>query len=386
MEIPDNCDIPLQTTKMLNPKASPAANEFRSDTFTTPTPSMLAAMTTASFGDDVYQEDPTTVNFQKEIARLTGMEDALFMLSGTMGNQIGVRVHLNQPPHSVLCDYRAHVYAEEGSGLAVLSQAMVTPVHPANGLFLTLDDVKKWTVLGDDIHTAPTKVISLEVTIGGVVTPIEEIKRISEFAHAHNIKVHCDGARLWNASAATGHSLADYCQHFDTVSMCISKGLGAPVGGVLASTEHNIKRARWLRKQMGGGIRQAGVLTAPALVALKEVWPTMQETHEKTKKLEKDLEALGVVPQIPVDTNFFFIDAKRSNVDMGILLEQCENFNVKLMDERIALHHQISDEAIENLKAAIAETVRLTKALPPDHIPKVPSGGYGSTSKMNEYS
>ena len=385
-EIPDNCDIVLQSTKMLNPKASPAANEFRSDTFTTPTPSMLAAMTTASFGDDVYQEDPTTIKFQKEIAQLTGMEDALFMLSGTMGNQIGVRVHLNQPPHSVLCDYRAHVYAEEGSGLAVLSQAMVTPVHPANGLYLTLDDVKKWTVLGDDIHTAPTKVISLEVTIGGVVTPMEEIKRISDFAHAHDIKIHCDGARLWNASAATGHSLADYCQHFDTVSMCVSKGLGAPIGGVIASTEYNIKRARWLRKQMGGGIRQAGVLTAPALVALEEVWPTMKETHDKTKKLENDLAALGVVPQIPVDTNFFFIDAKKSSVDMGILLEQCEKFNVKLMDERIALHHQISDEAIENLKAAIAETVKLTRALPPDHIPKIPSGGYGSTSKMNEYS
>ncbi|KAJ5143139.1 uncharacterized protein N7515_001926 [Penicillium bovifimosum] len=372
---------------MLNkPLSSPAANEFRSDTFTTPTPSMLAAMTNASFGDDVYQEDPTTIEFQNEIARLTGMEDALFMLSGTMGNQIAIRVLLSQPPHSVLCDYRAHVYAEEGSGLAVLAQAMVTPVHPANGTYLTLDDVKKWTVLGDDIHTAPTKVISLEVTIGGVVTPMEEIKAISEFARAHDIKVHCDGARLWNASAATGYSLDEYCQYFDTVSMCVSKGLGAPVGGVLASTSYNIKRARWLRKQQGGGIRQAGVLTAPALVALEEVWPTMKETHEKTKKLERDLAAIGVVPQIPVHTNFFFIDAKKSNVDMEILLEQCVSYNVKLMDERIALHHQISDEAIEDLKAAIAETVRLTKNLPRGHATKVPAGGYGSTSKMNEYS
>jgi threonine aldolase len=366
--------------------SSPAANDFRSDTFTTPTPSMLAAMMNASFGDDVYQEDHITTEFQREIARLTGMEDALFMLSGTMGNQIGVRVHLNQPPHSVLCDYRAHVYAEEGSGLAVLSQAIVTPVHPANGIYLTFDDVKKWAVLGDDIHTAPTKVISLEMTIGGVLTPIEEIQKISEFARAHDIKVHCDGARLWNASAAIGHSLADYCQYFDTVSMCVSKGLGAPVGGVLASTERNIKRARWLRKQQGGGIRQAGVLTAPALVALKEVWPTMKDTHAKTKKLEKDLAAMGVVPQIPVDTNFYFIDAKKSHVDMGILLEQCEKFNVKLMDERIALHHQISDEAIENLTAAIAAAIQISKTLPSDYISQVPSGGYNITSKMNEYS
>ncbi|CAL5866822.1 uncharacterized protein PFLUO_LOCUS1033 [Penicillium psychrofluorescens] len=347
---------------------------------------MLEAMANATMGDDVYEEDSTTTEFQREIARLTGMEDAIFMLSGTMGNQIGVRVHLNQPPHSVLCDYRAHVYAEEGSGLAVLSQAMVTPVHPANGIYLTLKDVKKWVILGDDIHTAPTKVISLELTIGGVLTPMEEIQKISEFAHANDIKVHCDGARLWNASAASGYSLADYCKYFDTVSMCVSKGLGAPIGGVLASTKSNIKQARWLRKQQGGGIRQAGVLTSAAMVALKEVWPTMKQTHEKAKKLETDLAALGVVPQIPVDTNFFFIDAGRSKIEMGVLLEQCKKFDVKLMDERIALHHQISDEAIENLKAAIAEAVKITKDLPPGYVSKVQPAGYGGTSKMNEYS
>jgi threonine aldolase len=375
-----------QNGNMSGSESSRTANEFRSDTFTTPTPSMLHAMANATFGDDVYDEDRTTTEFQNEIARLTGMEAASFMLSGTMGNQIGVRLHLNQPPHSVLCDYRAHVYAEEACGLAVLSQAMVTPVHPANGLYLTLDDVKKWVILGDDIHTAPTKVIGLEVTIGGVLTPLEEIKKISEFAHANDIKVHCDGARLWNASAASGHSLADYCQYFDSVSMCISKGLGAPVGGVLASTKKNIKQAKWLKKQQGGGIRQAGVLTSAAMVALKEIWPTMKETHEKTKQLERDLKKLGVVPQIPVDTNFYFIDAARSNIDMGVLVEQCEKFNVKLMDERIAMHHQITDEAIENLKAAIAETVRITKSLPPGYVSKYQTNGYGSTSKMNEYS
>ncbi|BCS25194.1 threonine aldolase family protein [Aspergillus puulaauensis] len=365
---------------------SPAHNDFRSDTFTTPTPSMLTAMTTATFGDDVYTEDPTTNEFQAEVARLTGMESALFMLSGTMGNQIGVRIHLAQPPHSVLCDYRAHVYAEEGSGLAVLSQAMVTPVHPRNGLYMTLEDVARWAVLGDDIHTAPTRVVSIELTIGGVLTPIEEIKRISEFAMGHGIKVHCDGARLWNASAATGLALSEYCQYFDSVSMCVSKGLGAPVGGVLATTSEGIKRARWLRKQMGGGIRQAGVLTAAALVGIREVWPTMAQTHLKMKKLELDLKELGVVPQIPVDTNFFFIDAETSRLDMGVLLEQCEKAGVKLMDERIAMHHQISDHAIESLKTAIAQAVKITKDLPAGYVSKVQKGGYGSTSKMNEWS
>ncbi|KAL2817652.1 pyridoxal phosphate-dependent transferase [Aspergillus granulosus] len=362
---------------------SSAHNDFRSDTFTTPTPSMLAAMTSASFGDDVYTEDHTTNEFQSEIARLTGKEDALFMLSGTMGNQIGIRIHLASPPHSVLCDYRAHVYAEEGSGLAVLSQAMVTPVHPANGLYLTREDVERWIVLGEDIHIAPTRVISLELTIGGVVTPIEEIRKISEFARENGIAVHCDGARLWNASAATGVSLAEYCQWFDSVSMCVSKGLGAPIGGVLATTAEGIKKARWLRKQIGGGIRQAGVLTAPALVGVREIWPTMTETHAKTKRLEADLSEMGVVPQIPVDTNFIFIDTGRSGIDMGVLLEQCEKFGVKLMDERIAMHHQISDQAIESLKRALAEALRITKELPEGYVSKVKKGGYGTLNVTN---
>lgn len=372
--------------KMDQPRISPAHNDFRSDTFTTPTPAMLDAMANASFGDDVYQEDDATTSFQAEIARITGMEDALFMLSGTMGNQIGIRLHLGVPPHSVLCDYRAHVYAEEGSGLAVLSQAMVTPVHPANGTYLTFDDVRRWVTLGDDIHTAPTKVISLEIPIGGVLTPMEEIQRISEFARANDIRVHCDGARLWNASASSGHSIAEYCKWFDSVSMCVSKGLGAPVGGVLASTRDNIKRARWLRKQQGGGIRQAGVLSAAAMVALEEVWPTIPATHRKMQTLAADLAAMGVVAQIPVETNLFFIDATRSGIDMAVLLAQCKELGVKLMDERIALHHQISGESLEALKTAVKRTVALAKTSPPIGSVKGPMAGYGSTAKMNEYS
>ncbi|KAF4122247.1 threonine aldolase [Geosmithia morbida] len=359
---------------------SRAANDFRSDTFTTPTPAMLEAMANATFGDDVFGEDETTNGFQDDISRLTGMEDALFMLSGTMGNQIGVRIHLAQPPHSILCDHRAHVYASEGSGLAVLSQAMVMPVHPKNGLYLTAEDVERSAILGDDIHIAPTKVICLELTIGGVLTPLEEIEAIAKFARANGIKIHCDGARLWNASAASGHSLSDYCQYFDSVSMCVSKGLGAPVGGVLASTKSGIRQARWLRKQQGGGIRQAGVLTAAARVALEQVWPTMKETHQKAKRLESDLAKLGVVPQLPVDTNFFFIDAEKSAINMPVLLEKCKKHGVKLEGQRIALHHQITNESIDKLKAAIAEAVDETRSLPKDGTEPTLSRGYLSNT------
>ena len=167
--------------------------------------------------------------------------------------------------------------------------------------------------------------------------------------------------------------------------MCVSKGLGCPVGGVLAGTKTNIKQARWLRKQQGGGIRQAGVLTSAALVALKEVWPTMEVTHQKAKKLEKDLARLGVVPQIPVDTNFFFIDAEKSGVNMAVLLDLCKKHDVKLQDERISLHHQISDAAIERLKTAIAEAVEVSREQPPTQISSSVLGGYASSSRMNEY-
>ncbi|EEH36186.2 threonine aldolase [Paracoccidioides lutzii Pb01] len=240
---------------MASSKPCRAAHDFRSDTFTTPTPAMLDAMVNATFGDGVYEKDHTTIEFQNEITRLTGVEDALHGQSNWGSS--------SPRPASTLDSVRlsAYVYAEEGSGLAILSQAMVTPVHPANGIYLTLADVKLWVVLGDDVHAAPTKVHQ---------------------SRNYRGEIHCDGARLWNASVASGHSLANYCQYFDSVSMCVSKGLGAPIGGVLASTKASVKHARWLRKQQ----------------------------------------------------------------------EQCQKFSLKLMDERIALLNQISDEAIENLKAA----------------------------------
>lgn len=343
---------------------------------------MLKAMTCATFGDSVYQEDETTNNFEAKIAKLAGKEAGLFCVSGTMSNQLAIRTHLGTPPHSVLCDYRAHIYTAEAAGLAVLSQAMVTPVRPRNGVYLTVQDIQENVLLGDDIHQAPTKVISLENTLGGTLMPVDEIEKIYNFAKANGLKMHMDGARLWNASIATGISIDEYAKYFDTVSLCLSKGLGAPIGSILVGTKKNIVQANWLKKQAGGGIRQSGLLTSAANVAVEEIWPTMAITHAKTAKLAKDLEALGIHPQIPVQTNFIFMDAERAGLDMDIFKQEAAKHNVKVLGERLVLHHQTADSAIESLLAAISSALQLSKKSIQDKS-KTPAVSVYSRQRMN---
>lgn len=325
---------------------------------------MLKSMMTASQGDDVYEEDLDVNSLQARVAKIAGKEAGAFMTSGTMSNQVAIRCHLYQPPHSILCDYRAHVYTCEAAGLAILSQAMVTPVIPANGVYLTLEDVQSHIIDYDDIHVAPTKLISLENTLGGSIMPIEEIKRISEYARAKGVKMHVDGARLWHASAATGISMSEYCQYFDSISLCMSKGMGAPIGSVLVGDAKFIQKAKWIRKQQGGGIRQAGLLAAAANVAIDEVWPTMVETHSCTKSTAQFLsEEYGIKFEIPIDTNFIFLDAKRSGLDIKLFLEEGAKRELKLLDNRLVFHHQICDDAVKQLKESVKVAIERSRAI-----------------------
>lgn len=342
---------------------SPAHNDFRSDTFTTITPSMMNAMTKATLGDSVYGEDETTSQFEQKIATLAGKESGLYVVSGTLSNQIGIRTHLYQPPYSILCDYRAHVYTSEAAGLAILSQAMVTPVIPSNGVYLTLEDIQNHVILGDDVHSAPTKLISLENTLGGTIMPIEEMKRISEWAWANGINMHLDGARLWNASAETGIGIEEYGKSFDSMSLCISKGLGAPVGSVLVGKKQFIKKAEWFRKQQGGGIRQAGPLAAAATVAVDEIWPTMKSTHKQAQRLANELTNMGCEFMAPVQTNFIFVDLKKSGLNLEAVEQACEKYNVKVWAPRVALHHQITDESVDNVIAAFKQAKEESKGV-----------------------
>ncbi|GME72777.1 unnamed protein product [[Candida] boidinii] len=307
-------------------------NEFRSDTFTVPTQSMIASVAFATFGDSVYKEDQDTLDLESKVARLTGKESALFCSSGTMSNQIGLRAHLFQPPHRILCDYRGHVYAHEAGGLATLCQAMVTPVIPSNGLYLTLEDIIDNYIPDDgDIHMAPTKVVSLENTIHGIITPLEEIERISYWCKENNVKLHLDGARLWNASAETGISMFEYCKFFDSVSLCLSKSLGAPFGSILVGEKKFIEKANHFKKQNGGGIRQAGMMAKMASIAIDENFSKIKLAHSFAKDVARFCESNGIALECPAHTNFVFLDPKKVKINPSVFKQIAEKNNVKIL-------------------------------------------------------
>ncbi|KAI0109639.1 pyridoxal phosphate-dependent transferase [Nemania sp. FL0031] len=336
-----------------------AAFDFRSDTMTTPTLAMLNAIQTTTLLDDVFQEDPTTLDLEAHVAALAGKEAGLFVLSGTMGNQIALRSLLTQPPHSVLCDRDSHIVKYEAGGVATLSGALLTAVQPSNGRYLTLEDVKQNVIISDDVHACPTRVISLENTLGGMVMPLSEVRRISSFAREHGILMHCDGARLWEVVASGAGSLADFCACFDTVSLCFSKGLGAPIGSIVVGSEKLIKQGRWVRKSIGGGLRQAGVVTAAARVAVDVTFGKdsngqgglLKATHANARRVEKMWTDLGGRLTHPVETNMCWLDLE----SLGCSVERFEQLGreagLKIMGNRLITHYQIGEEAIQKLAA-----------------------------------
>ncbi|KAK0731517.1 pyridoxal phosphate-dependent transferase [Lasiosphaeris hirsuta] len=323
--------------------------DLRSDTMTTPTSSMLAAIQSCSLLDDVFNEDPTTIDLEAHCAALTGKEAGLFVLSGTMGNQLALRSLLTQPPHGVLCDYRSHIVKYEAGGVSSLTGATLKPVVPKNGIYLTLEDVKANAYLDDDVHTCPTRVISLENTLNGMIMPLEEVKRISAFAHEHDIKLHCDGARLWEAVASGAGSLAEFASYFDTVSLCFSKGLGAPIGSILVGTKALIKHARWVRKSIGGGLRQPGLVTAPARVAIDETFGKgpngegglLRGTHVLAKEVAKIWTDLGGKLEYPVHTNMVWLDLNDAKCPGARIEELGKEVGLRFMENRLVIHFQI---------------------------------------------
>ncbi|RPA91999.1 beta-eliminating lyase [Choiromyces venosus 120613-1] len=335
---------------------SPAEFDFRSDTFTTPTRSMLASIGSINLGDDVYSECTTTQSLESRIASLLDKPSALFVLSGTMGNQLAMRALLVQPPHSILLDSRSHIQLHEAGGIASLSQAVTVPVPPSNGKYLTLEDVQKHVILGNDVHFAPTRVISLENTINGVIMPVEEVRRIGQWAKAEGIKVHLDGARLWNACSVPEPSaelLSEYAKHVDSLSVCFSKSLGAPVGSCMAADERTVASARHMRKAIGGGIRQAGILTAMARVGLEEVFfgGKLARANAFAKSLEEEWIKLGGSVTLPVDTNMLWLDLRARGIDDAVWKGAIEEVGgVRMWGDRIVCHYQNSQEAVEKVK------------------------------------
>lgn len=364
----NNIYIEQMTDMELPPVYISAANDLRSDTFTTPTPQMVEAALSASVGDAVYGEDVDTAKLEQYVAKLAGKEAGLFCVSGTLSNQIALRTHLYQPPYSILCDYRAHVYTHEAAGLAILSQAMVVPVIPSNGDYLTLEDIKARYIPDDgDIHGAPTKVISLENTLHGIVYPLEELIRIKAWCMENGLKLHCDGARIWNASVQAGVPMKQYGEIFDSISICLSKSIGAPMGSVLVGSLKFIKKANHFRKQQGGGVRQSGMMARMALVAIEDNWKDrLLRSHSLAHNLAKYCNEIGVPLESPADTNFVFIDLRKAKIDPDVLVKKGLKYNVKLMGGRISFHYQVSDDTFEKVKQAIFEANEYAKLHPCD--------------------
>ena len=283
--------------------------ELRSDTFTKPGPGMLAAMQRAETGDDVFGEDPTVNRLEAYVAELFGMEAALFCPSGTMTNQIAIRCH-TRPGDEVICDSLAHVYIYEGGGMASNSQAQARPLVAPRGL---LDAAQVEAAINpDDIHKAPTRLVCLENTSnrgGGSCYKQEAMDAIAAVCRRNALALHLDGARIFNAIVARGEDPRYYGKTFDSISVCLSKGLGAPVGSVLLGQRDWIKQARRIRKVFGGGMRQAGFLAAAGLYALENNVERLREDHRHAAMLAETLKGLPWVAAVHApETNIVLFD------------------------------------------------------------------------------
>ncbi|MCO5611634.1 hypothetical protein L7F22_065888 [Adiantum nelumboides] len=282
--------------------------------------------------------------------------------SGTLSNQLCLRTWLLQPPYAVICDHRAHIHRHEAGGVAYHSGAAVELIQPSNGAYLRWVDIEPQIALDDgDVHAAPTKIVSLENTLQGTILPQDEIltirKGLDELrAQGHDIKLHIDGARLWNVSAATGKSMKELCEPFDSVSLCFSKGLGAPIGSMMLGPQALIRKAHHFRKLFGAGMRQSGFIAAAARVALTSHFHKLAYTHELARWTANALEQLGVRITMPVDTNMVFIDTTPLGFDARTLVERAQaERGIKLGGARLVVHHQIVPETMSDLVQIVAQ-------------------------------
>ncbi len=278
--------------------------DLRSDTVTRPTPAMLEAMLHAPLGDDVFGEDPTINALQEYAANLFGMEEALFCSSGTQTNQIGIKLH-TQPGDEVICDALSHIYLYEGGGIAFNSGASVRLLHGNYGRF-TAAELRK-NINDDNVHFPSSKLVSIENTVnkgGGACWDFQELKAIKAVCQENKLAFHLDGARLFNALVAKNETPKQYGELFDTISICLSKGLGAPVGSLLLGSKEHIYKARRIRKVMGGGMRQAGILAAAGLYALQNNVERLAIDHQHATQVASVLNELNWVEKVyPVETN-----------------------------------------------------------------------------------
>ncbi|MDQ6755697.1 MAG: beta-eliminating lyase-related protein [Bacteroidota bacterium] len=326
--------------------------DYRSDTFTKPTPGMLQAMFSAEVGDDVFGEDPSVNKLENLSAEMFGMEAGLFCPSGTMTNQIAIKCH-TQPGDEVICDKVSHVYIYEGGGIAFNSGAQVKPISGERGI-INADQVIE-SINPDDVHKARTSLVSLENTAnrgGGSYYDFAEIQKIKEVCLTNNLKLHLDGARLFNALVARKENPKQYGEIFDSISICLSKGLGTPIGSVLLGKSHFIKQARRVRKVFGGGMRQAGFMAAAGIYALEHHIERLEIDHIHAKLVaEALLKKSFVGKMLPVETNIIIFEVIDSYKAKS-LADEFKKYDIKVhpispTQIRMVFHLDISEQMIK---------------------------------------
>jgi threonine aldolase len=322
--------------------------DLRSDTVTRPTPEMLQAMVAAEVGDDVFSEDPTTNAFEKRVAEMFGQEAGLFVPSGVMSNQLCVNT-LSSPGDEIILDEKAHIFNYESTSAAMISGVQLRPVKGHRGM-LTADQVEGAIRTTND-WDPHSRVVALENTTnkgGGAFYDIETVQAVREVADRHGLQMHLDGARIWNALAEADYDAATLGQHFDTISVCFSKGLGAPVGSMMLSSRERITRARRMRKMLGGGMRQIGLLSAAAEYALDHHRPLLKQDNARARELAHIIEKHPdyVVDVDTVSTNILLFDTPgpvsetlSKLMDAGIMMAA---FGPQTI--RAVFHFQITEE------------------------------------------
>jgi threonine aldolase len=336
--------------------------DLRSDTVTKPTPAMRRAMAEAEVGDDVYREDPTVNRLERRAAEILGKEAALFVPTGCMGNVIGIKLHTRHGDE-VICDDHSHILDWELGTHSWFSGAVLRTIPAEDGI-LRWCDIEP-AIRPRSPHCSPTSVVHLENTHnmgGGTIYPIEELHRICDSAHERGLKVHMDGARIFNAAVASGVPAAHIASKADTVMFCLSKGLGAPVGSMLAGSAEAIARARTHRKQLGGGMRQAGVLAAAGIIALEEMPVRLCEDHVNARMLA---EGLAQLPGVRIDpakvvTNIVFFDIARAQIKPAEFVAQTTSKGVLLSvisgtRVRLVTHYDVSRDDCSEALAVLTE-------------------------------
>lgn len=333
--------------------------DLRSDTVTLPTPEMRQAMFDAPVGDDVFQEDPTVIALEEKLASAFGKEAGLFCPSGTQTNQIAMMVHL-QPGGEVICHEESHIYKYEGGGIARNAGASVRLLTGDRGR-ITQADIAKWYNNPLDVHLPLTQLVSLEDTAnrgGGACYDFDEIKRIKAWCDTHHLPLHLDGARVFNRLVAKPVDWIDYGAQFDSISICLSKGLGAPVGSVLIGSKSFINRARRVRKVLGGGMRQAGILAAAGLYAIEHHVDRLSDDHRRARVIGDALAKQNWIKEVlPVETNIVVAHLDISEQREEVIAYFHEH-GIKIMAFgpgmlRFVVHLNVSDSAVDHVISTI---------------------------------